>query len=125
MNKTTTLSVNIPNEIRFNLKMKALKNKTNVSNIVKKYVFDYIDGKVKIHPLSQKEFLNSTSNGILTIMIDEDVRYKLKEKAAQDRANIKTIILNFLEDYLKDDKQEKLSALEESLQSKQLKLFSC
>jgi hypothetical protein len=125
MKKLKSLTVNIPNEIRFNLKMKALKNKTNVSNIVKKYVFDYIDGKVKIHPLSQKEFLNSTSNGILTIMIDEDVRYKLKEKAAQDRANIKTIILNFLEDYLKDDKQEKLSALEESLQSKQLKLFSC
>lgn len=125
MKKLKSLTVNIPNEIRFNLKMKALKNKTNVSNIVKKYLFDYIDGKVKIHPLSQKEFLNSTSNGILTIMIDEDVRYKLKEKAAQDRANIKTIILNFLEDYLKDDKQEKLSALEESLQSKQLKLFSC
>lgn len=123
MNKKTNLTVSIPRDMRFDLKMKALKNKTTVSNIVKKYLDAYISNSIELKPIE----LQTPSSDItfLNVIIPEDIRYKLKEKAAQDRTNIKTIILNFLTDYLqeKDEKQAALSELEQTYADKQLKLF--
>ena len=48
------------------------------------------------------------------IIIPEEKRYEFKEKVLEDRTNIKSVMLYFINDYLqeKDEKQEALSKLE-------------
>ena len=59
------------------------------------------------------------------IIIPEEKRYEFKEKVLEDRTNIKSVMLYFINDYLqeKDEKQEALSNLEQVYKDKQLKLF--
>ena len=123
MNKTTTLSVSIPREMSQNLRIKAIKNKTNLSAIFKNYLNDYISGKIKPKEWNQQK--NLTFDDRIMIIIEEETRYMIREKIAKDRTNITTVILPFLQDYLqeKDEKQEALSKLEQVYKDKQLKLF--
>ena len=59
------------------------------------------------------------------IIIPEKKRYEFKEKVLEDRTNIKSVMLYFINDYLqeKDEKQEALSKLEQVYKDKELKLF--
>ena len=124
MNKTTTLSVSIPRDMRQNLRIKAIKNKTNLSAIVKNYLNAYVSGKIKPREWNQQKDLIFDDR--IMVIIPEETRYMVREKVAKDRTNITTVVLPFLEDYLKerDPVQEVQDALEKTFQDKQLKLFN-
>ena len=123
MNKTTTLSVSIPREMSQNLRIKAIKNKTNLSAIVKNYLNAYVSGKIKPREWNQQKDLIFDDR--IMVIIPEETRYMVREKVAKDRTNITNVVLPFLEDYLKerDTVQEVKDGLEQALQNKQLKLF--
>ena len=105
MKKSTTLTIGLPKDMRFELKAKAAKERKNVSTVIKKYLNDYIEGHI----------------------IFEEMRYSLREKIAKDRTSIRAVMLYFLTDYLKekDEEKEALSELKQSYLDKQLKLFPC
>ncbi|MFK7899219.1 MAG: hypothetical protein AB8B61_00535 [Cyclobacteriaceae bacterium] len=123
MKKSTTLTVGLPKDIRFDLKAKAVQQRTNVSAIIKKYLHDYISGKIKYQ---FQEFQDDMAiDDKIMIIIPEETRYKLKGKVADDRTKIRSVILYFIKHYLKekDDKKAALSEIEQAYQEKQLKLF--
>jgi hypothetical protein len=110
--------------MRFDLKAKAAKERTNVSSVIKKYLDDYISGKINYQiPEYQKEDI--VIDNQIMVLISEDTRYELREKLAKDRTSIRAIMLYFLTNYLqgKDEKQETLSKLEQVYKDKQLNLF--
>jgi hypothetical protein len=123
MDKKATLTVGISKDMRFNLKAKAVQERTNISTILKKYLNDYISGKIKYQFEEIQD--NIIIDDKIMIIIPEETRYKLKGKVADDRTKIRSVILYFITDYLKkeDGKDKALSELEQTYADKQLKLF--
>jgi hypothetical protein len=105
--------------MRQNLRIKAIKNKTNLSAIVKNYLGAYVDGKIKPRELNKK---NIILDDRIIIIVPEETRYMVREKVAKDRTNIVDVVLPFLEDYLNETDPSKIE-LEQAYADKQLKLF--
>lgn len=124
MKKSTTLTIGLPKDMRFELKAKAAKERKNVSTVIKKYLNDYIEGNIIFQKHGKEDIV--IDNQII-ISISEEIRYSLREKIAKDRTSIRAVMLYFLTDYLKekDEEKEALSELKQSYLDKQLKLFPC
>ena len=124
MKKSTTLTIGLPKDMRFELKAKAAKERKNVSTVIKKYLNDYIEGNIIFQKHGKEDIV--IDNQII-ISISEEIRYSLREKIAKDRTSIRAVMLYFLTDYLKekDEEKEALSELKQSYLEKQLKLFPC
>ena len=124
MKKSTTLTIGLPKDMRFELKAKAAKERKNVSTVIKKYLNDYIEGNIIFQKHGKEDIV--IDNQII-ISISEEMRYSLREKIAKDRTSIRAVMLYFLTDYLKekDEEKEALSELKQSYLDKQLKLFPC
>ena len=120
----TTLTIGISKDMRFDLKAKAAQQRTNISAIVKNYLYDYISGKIKYQLFESKKEDIALDDRIM-VLIPEETRYELREKVAKDRTSIGAVILHFLGDYLqeKDEKKAARDALEQVYKDKQLKLF--
>ena len=123
MKKTPTLTIGISKDIRFHLKTKTVQQRTNISAVLKRYLNDYISGKIKYQLPESKEDI--VINAQIMIIIPEETRYEFKEKVAKDRTNIRSVMLYFINHYLqeKDEKQAARDALEQVYKDKQLKLF--
>ena len=123
MKKTPTLTIGISKDIRFHLKTKTVQQRTNISAVLKRYLNDYISGKIKYQLPESKEDI--VIDAQIMIIIPEETRYEFKEKVAKDRTNIRSVMLYFINHYLqeKDEKQAARDALEQVYKDKQLKLF--
>ena len=92
MKKTPTLTIGISKDIRFHLKTKTVQQRTNISAVLKRYLNDYISGKIKYQLPESKEDI--VIDAQIMIIIPEETRYEFKEKALKDRTNIRSVIFH-------------------------------